>query len=187
PGVGGNLTTGDELLYAGRIQYDFWTPNGAPAYYTGSTTFGAVDVLSIGVAAQYQKDGSVSTTKVGDYTGWNIDALLEKKLGDSGAVTLEAAYYEYDTDGVITSEDGNAYLAGIGYIFSDKVGWGQFQPYFRYQKFEPDNNIETKQYDYGVNYVIDSFNAKVSATYSKTEVTATPDVDKFVVGLQLQF
>ncbi|MDX1915287.1 MAG: porin [Methylophilus sp.] len=187
PGAGGNLTTGDELLYAGRIQYDFWTPNGAPAYYTGSTTFGAVDVLSIGVAAQYQKDGSVSTTQVGDYTGWNIDALMEKKLGDSGAVTLEAAYYEYDTDGVITSEDGNAYLAGIGYIFSDKVGWGQFQPYFRYQKFEPDNNIETKQYDYGVNYVIDSFNAKVSATYSKTEVTATPDVDKFVVGLQLQF
>jgi hypothetical protein len=184
--IGTTPTSSDSLLYAGRVQYDFWTPNGAPAFYTGSTTFGTADVLSIGIAGQYQKDGAVSATEVGDYSGWNIDALMEKKIGDSGAVTLEGAYYKYDTDGVNTAEDGKAYLAGAAYIFNQKVGWGQFQPYFRYQKFDPDNNIETKQYDYGVNYIIDSFNAKVSATYSKTDITAASDTNKFVVGLQLQ-
>lgn len=184
--LGGNPpNSSDSLLYAGRLQYDFWEPNGAPAFYTGSTTFGTADVLSIGIAAQYQKDGAVGV-KVGDYTGWNIDALMEKKLG-VGAVTLEGAYYKYDTDGAIASEDGKAYLAGLAYIFNDKVGWGQFQPYFRYQKFDPDTNIQTKQYDYGVNYILDSFNAKLSATYSQKEVTAAADVDKFVVGVQLQF
>jgi hypothetical protein len=180
-------STSDGLLYAGRIQYDFWSPNGAPAFYTGSTTFGTADVLSIGIAAQYQKDGVVGTTKVGDYTGWNIDGLLEKKLG-SGAVTLEGAYYDYDTGGAIATEDGKAYLGSVAYIFNEKIGWGQFQPYVRYQNFNSDvRTADTKQYDFGLNYIIDSFNAKVSATYSKTDVTAAPDTNKFVVGLQLQF
>lgn len=180
-------STSDGLLYAGRIQYDFWEPNGAPAFYTGSTTFGTADVLSIGIAGQYQKDGVVGTASVGDYKAWNIDALLEKKIDGMGAVTAEGAYYDYDTDGAISSESGKAYLVGLGYIFQDKVGWGQIQPYFRYQKFDPDNNINTKQYDYGVNYVMDSFNAKLSATYTVTDKTAAKSIDKFIVGLQLQF
>ncbi|HEY3300923.1 MAG TPA: porin [Methylophilaceae bacterium] len=183
--------TSDDLLYAGRIQYDFWSPNGAPAFYTGSTTFGTADVLSVGLAFQYQKDGAVGTTKIGDYMGWNIDALLEKKIDGYGAVTAEAAYYDYDTDAAIASEDGQAYLAGLGYIFADKVGWGQFQPYFRYQKFErdvlPAVTQGKAQYDLGVNYVIDSFNAKVAATLSNTEMTAGSDVNKLIVGVQLQF
>lgn len=180
------VDSSDDLLYAGRLQYDFWTPNGAPAYYTGSTTFGTADVLSIGIAGQYQKDGAVDGLTTGDYTAWNIDALLEKKLGP-GAVTLEGAYYDYDTDGALPGEDGEAYLAGVAYIFNQKVGWGQIQPYFRYQEFTPDTDIDTKQYDYGVNYVMDSFNAKVSATYTKLEVDQADDTDKFMVGLQLQF
>lgn len=183
-------TTSDEPLYAGRVQYDFWEPNGAPAYYTGSTTFGAADVLSIGFAVQYQADGAVSPVAVGDYTAWNIDGLLEKKLG-SGAVTIEGAYYDYDTDAVNTSEDGQAYLISLAYIFNDKVGWGKFQPYVRYQKFDRDVNpvvaADESQYDIGLNYVIDSFNAKVAATYSNTEKTAGASIDKFIVGLQLQF
>lgn len=191
--------TSDDLLYAGRVQYDFWTPNGAPAFYTGSTTFGAVDVLSVGLAFQYQKSGVVGATQIGDYFGWNIDALLEKKIDSYGAVTAEAAYYDYNTDGVVAlntkgfrvAEDGKAYLAGLGFIFADKVGWGQFQPYFRYQKFDRDTAptlAEAKaQYDLGVNYIIDGFNAKVAATYSNTELTAGSDTNKFVVGVQLQF
>lgn len=191
--------TSDDLLYAGRVQYDFWSPNGAPAFYTGSTTFGTADVLSVGLAFQYQKNGVVGATGIGDYLGWNIDALLEKKIDGYGAVTAEGAYYDYDTDGVIAfdtkgsriAEGGKAYLAGLGYIFNDKVGWGQFQPYLRYQKFDRDTSTtvaEAKaQYDLGVNYIIDGFNAKVAATYSNVERETGSDVNKFIVGVQLQF
>ena len=75
----------------------------------------------------------------------------------------------------------------MGYIFDQKVGWGQFQPYVRYQKFTPDNDIDTKKYDLGVNYVIDGYNAQVSGFYSNTDVTGTSDVDAFTVALQVQF
>ena len=182
--VGTTPKTSDDLLYAARVQVDFWDPNGAPAYYTGSTNFGGAETLSIGFATQYQSNGAVSATQVGDYKAWNFDALLEKKVGP-GAVTLEGAYYNYDTSGVNLAEDGDAYLLGAAYIFNEKVGWGKFQPYVRYQNFQPDNNVDKIQYDLGVNYVIDGFNAKVSAEYSKTE--AATDTDKFIVGLQLQF
>lgn len=188
--VGTTPGTSDQPLVAARLQYDFWTPNGAPAFYTGSTTFGAADVLSVGVAAQYQKDGAVSATSTGDYTGWNLDGLMEKKVGP-GAVTAEGAYYKYDTDGVIKSEDGTAYLLGLGYIFNEVFGWGRFQPHVRYQKFDRDDNpvlaADKKQYDFGLNYVIDGFNAKLAATYSKVEQTTGKEVDKFIVGVQLQF
>ncbi len=182
--VGTTPASSDDLLYAARVQVDFWSPNGAPAYYTGSTNFGGAETLSIGFATQYQADGAVSATAVGDYKAWNVDALMEKKIG-SGSVTLEGAYYDYDTSGVNLAEDGNAYLLGAAYIFDQVVGWGKIQPYTRYQRFEPDTNIDTSQYDLGVNYVIDGFNAKVSGTYSKVE--AATDHEKFVVGLQLQF
>ncbi|HEY0905871.1 MAG TPA: porin [Methylophilus sp.] len=186
----GTPTGSDQLKYAGRLQYDFWTPNGAPAFYTGSTTFGTADVLSIGIAGQAQQNGAVSTTAMGDYKAWNVDFLMEKVIGSSGAVTLEGAYYKYDTDKVIAAYDGKAYLGGIGYIFADKVGWGQFQPYIRYQKYDYDVDVvkaAEKQMDYGLNYVIDGFNAKITAVYSKTDYVASKDVDKFIVGLQLQF
>ena len=42
-----------------------------------------------------------------------------------------------------------------------------------------------------MNYVIDGYNAQVSATYTNTKVSSpgvnSTDNDKFVVGLQLQF
>ncbi len=179
--------TSDDVLYAGRIQVDFWEPNGAPAFYTGSTTFGESDVLSVGLAAQFQKNGVYSSTAIGDYSAWNIDFLLEKKIQDMGAVTVEAAYYDYDTDKVLTAESGTAYLASLGYIFNNKIGWGKIQPYFRYQAFDADTNIDTRQYDYGINYVIDGFNAKLSAVYSVIDKSSAQSTDKFIIGAQLQF
>lgn len=194
----------DNLLYAGRLQYDFWDTALDPAYYTSSTYYGSKDVLSIGIAAMYQKDGVGTKAVKGDYRAWNIDALLEKKLDSGAAVTLEGSYYDYDTDdtadvapgfGGAGSTDnvgglsqGKAYLLGAAYLIPQAVGWGKFQPYVRYQKFENDlTNIDSKQYDYGVHYIIDGHNARVSATYTKNEADGAKDLDKFVVGLQLQF
>ena len=175
----------DSLMYAGRLQYDFW--DAEPGYYGTGNYLGGADILAIGVAGRYQKDGVLTVAGTGDYKSYNIDFLLEKKIAGSGAVSLEAAYYDYDTDAIIKSEQGKAYSAGAAFIFSQAIGWGRLQPYARYQKFKPDTNLDTRQIDVGVNYIIDGYNAQLSAVYSKTKVASSADSDKFVVALQLQY
>ncbi len=181
-------------LYAGRIAVNLWDPEPAPLYYTGSTYYGAADIFTVALVALSQKDGVGDSTTKDDYKAWNVDALLEKKL-ESGVVTLEGAYYKYDFSAAAAAVDvsggvtpGNAELFGAGYLLPTKMGWGKLQPYYRFQKFDADvSQVETKQSDYGLNYIINGSAAKVSATYTKNTQTATPDTNSFVVGLQLQF
>lgn len=192
------------LLYAGRVAYNFLDPEPDPAYYTSSTYFGAADVLTIAFAGMYQTDGVGTAKAKGDYTAWNFDALFEKKLGESGAVTLEGAYYQYDTgnvadvapnfggagasDNVGGLTQGQAYLFGAGYLFPGKLGWGMVQPFFRYQEFDADlTKTSERRYDMGVTYVIDGHNARITADYAINEKSAKAQTDSFLVGVQLQF
>lgn len=181
----GTRTGSDGLMYAGRVQVDFW--DAEPGYYGTGNYLGGKDILAIGIAGRSQKGGAYSTTKTGDYSSYSIDFLLEKKGVGPGALSIEAAGYRYDTSDVFLSEQGKAYSAGLGYIFDQKVGWGQFQPFARYQKFTPDSNIDTKKYDLGVNYIIDGYNAQIAGVYSNTKVTGANDVNAFSVALQVQF
>lgn len=193
----GVRTGSDGLMYAGRVQVDFW--DAEPGYYGTGNYLGAKDILAIGVAGRYQKGGSVGTSAApgaaittansttGDYSSYSVDFLLEKKDVGPGAVSLEAAYYDYDTDDVFLSEQGKAYSAAAGYIFNDKVGWGKFQPFLRWQKFQADSGTDTKQYDLGTAYIIDGYNAQVSGFYSNKEVTASKDINAINVAMQFQF
>lgn len=178
-------TGSDGLMYAGRLQMDFW--DAEPGYYGTGNYLGGKDILAIGIAGRAQKNGAYSALATGDYASYSIDFLLEKKGVGPGALSIEAAGYDYDTDDVYLMEQGRAYSAGVGYIFDQKVGWGQLQPFVRYQKFTPDNNVDTKKYDVGVNYIIDGYNAQISGVYSNTEVTGASDVDAFTVAMQFQF
>jgi len=178
-------TGSDGLMYAGRLQYDFW--DAEPGYYGTGNYLGSKDILAIGIAGRTQANGAYSALKTGDYKSYSVDFLLEKKGVGPGAISIEAAGYDYDTDDVFMSEQGKAYSAGLGYIFSKKVGWGQFQPFVRYQKFNPDDNIDTKKYDVGLNYIIDGYNTQVSSVYSNTKVTGKPDTNAFMITLQAQF
>ncbi len=201
------------LLYAGRLQMDFWDTALDPAYYTSSTYYGDKDVFSVGIASMYQKNGVGTASAKGDYLAWNIDALIEKKITNAGTLTLEGAYYDYDTnntsdntglnsgltDNVGGIKQGRSYLAGVAFLFPQPVAWGKLQPYFRFQKFDQDSTPAggnsapavmaaiSKQYDLGINYIIDGHNTRVSATYTRNQSSGTEDLDKFVVGLQLQF
>ena len=180
-----NRTGSDGLMYAGRLQYDFW--DAEPGYYGTGNYLGGKDILAIGLAGRAQKNGAYSTTATGDYSSYSVDFLLEKKGVGPGALSVEAAGYSYDTSDVFLSEQGKAYSAGLGYIFNQKVGWGQFQPFARYQKFSPDTNIDTKKYDLGVNYIIDGYNAQIAGVYSNTKVTGASDVNAINVAMQVQF
>jgi hypothetical protein len=180
----GTRSGSDDLMYAGRLQYDFWDKE--PGYYGTGNYLGAADILAIGIAGRTQGGGAYSTTQTGDYTSYSIDFLMEKKDVGPGAVSVEAAYYDYDTDGVFLSEEGKAYSAGLGYIFKEPVGWGKIQPIVRYQKFEPKTNVDITKYDLGAAYIIDGYNAQVSAFYSNKEVGSV-DVNAFEVKTQFQF
>lgn len=179
------LGADDKLMYAGRVQVALWDPE--PGYYGTGNYFGAKDILTIGIAGRQKSDGAISLTQVGDYTSYNIDFLLEKKNVGPGTVSLEAAYYDYDTDKVFLAEEGDAYYVGAGYLFDTPVGWGKFMPFARYQEFDADNNIKTERMDFGVNYVIAPYNALISAEYQKTEVTGASDTDAILISLQMQF
>lgn len=179
------LKPADDLMYAARLQYDFW--DAEPGYYGTGNYLGAKDILAIGIAGRTQGDGAVSTTAKGGYSSYNVDFLMEKKIEGSGASSLEAAYYDYKTGDVFLSEQGKAFSAAGGYIFNNKVGSGKLQPFVRYQKFDADTKVSSKQYDLGVNYIIESYNAQISGTYSNNQTTALADVNTFKVSMQFQY
>jgi hypothetical protein len=200
--VAGASSESGNLLYAGRVAVNLWEPELAPAYYTGSTYYGAANIFTIGLVYQMQSDGAGTAADKGDFSGYNIDMLFETKDTGSGSVTLEGAYYHYDTDDVVDNPtnpggdfnvggltQGDAYLLGAAYLFPQQVGMGKFQPYARYQSFEtdlPGDDTEITRYDLGVNYVIAGPNAKISLAYFSED----DDVDDFngvTIGVQLQF
>ena len=72
------------------------------------------------------------------------------------------------------------------------VGWGQFQPYVRWQRYERTlSNTTNKALDIGVNYVIKGPNAKISVMYTKFEDDRLPasikKTEQFLIGAQLQY
>lgn len=179
-----HVDAGDSLMYAGRLQLDLWDPE--PGYYGTGNYLGDKDILAFGVAARTQKDGVLTAARSGDYLGYNVDFLLEKKL-PGGAVGVEAAWYRYDTGNVVRSEQGDAWSTGLSWVFGQAIGVGKLQPYVRLQKFAADTGVDQRQDDVGVNYIISGYNAQVGAVYSRTRVTGQASNSKFVVALQAQY
>ncbi len=188
-GKTGGSNQGDSLLYSGRLTYNFWDPEPS-IYYNSSTYYGAMDVLAVGLVGMFQEDGAGTSASQGDFLGWNVDLLMEKKLGNGGVATLEAAYYKYDLEDTSDSAlvQGDSYFVTVAYLFSKKTGWGQFQPFSRLQSFDrAESNITGSRgtrdrYDVGLNYIISGHNARISLFYANED----PGVDIFKIGFQLQ-
>jgi hypothetical protein len=195
---------GDNPLFAGRVVYNFWDVEDNPGYYESSTYYGAANILTIGVAGQSQKDGVGTLLQHGDYQAWNIDGLMERKVLKGGAVTLEGAYYHYDTGGVADVAtnfggagsmanvggiaQGHAYLISGGFLIPTVVGIGKFQPVVRYQEADATlTHVTTKTTDASLNYIIKGHNARVSIDYAHTSVTNAQEHDAVTAGVQLQF
>ena len=195
-----NPDENDNFQHGFRATYNFWAPE--PGYYTTSAYYGAKDVLAVAFVARYEEDGAgtgLTNTTQGDYFGWSVDVLMEKKLSSGAVVNLEASYYDTDTDdiddGSITQ--GNAYRMLASYMLPNKVGWGKFQPYLRYQHSSQDQcagancggtDFGTRGImEGGLNYIIDGHNAKIMSSYisDKQSSNAEP-VHRFILGMQFQ-
>ena len=183
----GGSNQSDSLLYAARLNYNFW--DAEPGYYNNSTYFGEKEILAIGVAAMNQSDGAGTIGARGDYTGWNVDALMEKKLGGD-MLSVEGAYYNYDLDNVADASlaQSSGYFLRVGYLFGAKLGIGRLMPNLRFQSLDLDGTSETRdRYDAELVYVIDGHNARASILYAKDNRGSAPDRDLVKLGIQLGF
>ena len=187
-----NPDQADNLLQAARVTYNFWDPE--PGFYTTSSYYGAKDVLAVAFVYQHEPDGAGTATTVGDFTGWNVDVLMEKKLQNGGVVNLEGAYYDYDlddkTDASLTQGEG--YLLLGSYLIPKQIGWGKVQPYVRYQHFARDtltgDGGNLTRTEGGFNYIIDGQNAKIRVLYfsdQRVSNAATTDTLKLAWQFQL--
>ena len=192
-GQTGGPNQSDSLLYAGRLVLNLWDPE--PGYYNSSTYYGDKNVLAVGLTAMTQSDAVGTATTPGDFNGWSLDVLAERKLGGAGVGTLEGAYYDYSSDNgtlpAVTGADGNGYFILASYLLPQKLGVGQLQPVVRYQSFETDGaNVARTRTDVGLNYIINGHNARISALFfnENDDSTSATKVDGtgFKLGLQFQ-
>lgn len=179
-GLRGGANIDDNLLYAQRFAYNFWDVEKNPGYYTSGTYYGkGGDILTVGVSNQYQEDGAGIAADAGNFRGTSVDVLLEKVLGNSGVVTVNGEYKNYGISSGFSQAtrdalpantgfamfEGNAYDVSGMYLFPQKIGIGQIQPYVRYVNVAPNGSSNRNSYEGGVNYIIDGHNARVSLSW----------------------
>ncbi len=184
--------TSDHLLWAGRVSYNFWNVEQNPGYYTSSTYYGSQgDILTFALAGQYHANGVGTATDQSDFRGYSADLLMEKVLANKGVLTLEGEYKVFETgltsaleektrddNGMPTTNDatcfclfdGNSWTATGLYLFPEKIGIGQFQPYVRFTEIRPRLSTYRNEYEIGTNYIIDGHNASISLFYQYGDI-----------------
>lgn len=203
-GLQGFSNQDDELLYATRLAYNFLAMEDNPAYYTSSTYYGGLgNVLTLGVSAQSQEDGTGNTVERGDFSGYTIDLLSETVLGGGGVITIEGEYKEFDADFTLASTpvpvagddcfclfDGESWFATAAFLFPAAVGPGKFQPYVRYVENDPSDDADSDLTEVGLNYVISGHNVRLNLNYGTGDANisgyAGDDVDSYSFGVQIQ-
>jgi len=181
----GKTADGDtHVIASARVQIDFWDPE--DGYYLNGTYYGDKNLLAIGGATQVQ-NGRTATS---------VDFLLEKKVMNGGAFTIESEYANYNGLGGYDfnyGKDQGAYgLAS--FLFPKKVGVGQFQLLGKYAKasfthglgpLHPSYDQKTTEFD--LSYIIKQFNARVMAFGENLHFNGQrSDFWQAGIGLQIQ-
>jgi hypothetical protein len=172
----------DNLMYAGRVAYNFLSVEKNPGYYTSGTYYGtAGDIFTVAFSFQYQEDGTGSLLNSGDYRALMTDVIYEKVLPNKGVLTFNGEYKNFDSDYNVAAFadpdcfcqfDGDAFSVVGLYMFPQMVGIGKFQPYVRYSEINPDNSADRDEIEGGVNYIIDGHNARVSLFYQHGDIAS---------------
>jgi hypothetical protein len=150
------------IIWAGRVQIDFWDPE--DGYYLNRTYYGDKNLLAIGGATQVQ-DG---------HTGTTADFLLERKVGNGGAFTIESEYSDYNRLGgynILYAKSQGAYILGA-YMFPKPLAMagkfaGKFQILGKFARADftrgTTANYRQNTAEYNLNYIIKPFNAMIQA------------------------
>jgi hypothetical protein len=180
---GGSATGKPQVLAAARVQVDFW--DAEDGYYLNGTYYGDKNLLAIGGATQYQ-DGRTGTT---------VDFLLEKKVLNGGAFTLESEYSDYNRLGGYDAGYAKSQgVYGLGSFLFPKVVPigklnGKFEILGKYAKAEFTHgtlpNYDQKTTEVNFNYVIKQFKARV-ITFFESQRFNRVQTDTWQAGLGLQ-
>jgi len=174
-GVGPNQA--NNTMWVGRFTWNLLNPENNPGYYTSGTYYGkAGDILAFAFSAQYQKDGAGSFSHRANFLGLNGDVLFEKVLPNNlGVFTFNGEYKQFyaNYDPIAARAEGGCFCMFDGkswnvtglYLFPQKIGIGQFQPYGKFTSIQPNNSTNRNEIEGGVNYIIDGHNARISAFY----------------------
>ncbi|HKC60657.1 MAG TPA: hypothetical protein VKB92_11275 [Myxococcales bacterium] len=186
----GSNTPASQLLYAGRLVYNFLDPE--PGYYNSSTYYGRKNVLALGGAVQYQQLGAA--TQIGidstgapvfarnDLLGFNFDLLFERRLPWADTLTLEGAYYNFNK-----GAQGWSWYALASYLFAPKVVFGQVQPMVRWQQLTPTAGGDpTRVLDGGLNYIIDGHNTRLAFVIQHRDPPTAASTTSYQLGVQIQ-
>ncbi|MBX9605286.1 MAG: hypothetical protein K2Y51_03635 [Gammaproteobacteria bacterium] len=196
----------DNLLYAGRVAYNFLSVEKNPGYYTSGTYYGTGgDILTLGIVAQYQEDGSGSFLNPGDHLNVSVDLLFEKILPNKGVFTFNGEYKNFNSDydsaafadpDCFCTFDGQSYSVAALYMFPDQVFVGKVQPYVRWTDIMADDSADRDEFEAGINYIIDGHNARASLFYQHGDIitkglnysptAAGAEVDAIRLAVQLQ-
>jgi hypothetical protein len=185
----------DNLRFVGRISVSLFDPE--TGWFNKGTYLGKKRVLSLGGGADYQKD-LIYGTRQDDYSAWTIDAFYDQPIGNHGAFTFEGAYIDID-NGVnaisdtqfASGDDGSIASLKAGYLFLDKIGPGQFQPFAHWQYINVDETGKdgTNVYGFGLNYFIKGQANKLTLDFThvdqKEEILNQDIQDRFIVTFQI--
>lgn len=187
----------NDVMVAARLQVNFW--DFEPGYYLSGTYYGEKDILALAVAAN----------AVDSKTTTNVDFLMEKKVGDGGAFTLEGEYIVYDQlggyplpapngDPSVTTALAGGYTEGdswyllSSYLLPAPIGPGKLQLLGKYgtttyeAALASGADLEQDTLEANLNYIIKSYNARVSLFYLDKSYSADAVADTQAVGLGVQ-
>jgi hypothetical protein len=191
----GSSVDGDKnVLWAGRLQFDFWDPENG--YYLNSTYYGDKNLIAIAVASQAQADATGSATA----SATTVDFLLEKKVLNGGAFTVESEFSDYNGLGGYYSGYGNSSgTYGLVSFLEPKVaGIGKFEFLGKYAIAEATHGAfivdehgarfqsfrqDTTEVD--VDYIIKQFDARLMSFYRDTRFNDV-NLDSWAAGIGLQ-
>jgi hypothetical protein len=185
---GATATSSSSVLWAARAQLDFWDPESG--YYLNGTYYGDKNLLAIGGATQVQ----------GYRTATTVDFLLERKVLNGGAFTIESEYSRYNRLGGYNGNYGKS-QGGYGlvsFLFPKPIGIGKIQAVGKFAIAEftdgipiptpaanPSYRQNTTEVDLG--YIMKQFDARLYAFGRNTTFNGVqiPSWDAGL-GLQLQ-
>lgn len=179
----------DTALAAARVMLDFWDKE--PGYLLRSSSYGTSNVLALALAGQSENGRSA----------WDVDGLLDRKLGSAGVVTSEFEYQQ-DSGLTVSAPSHGAYLM-TSYLLPWRLGVGQLQPLLKYslKRFDaiptaPAYTLRTLEAN--LSYIINGSDALVGLYYLRQHdvlltllsaplASRTQFLDPQELGLKVQF
>jgi hypothetical protein len=174
------------IIWAARAQFDFWDPENG--YYLNGTYYGDKNLLALGGATEVQNYKTAST----------VDFLMERKVMNGGAFTVEAEYSRYNRLGGYNGDYGKS-EGGYGLVsilLPKEIGVGKFQALGKFAVAEftdgigapltnPSYRQKTTEVDLG--YIMKQFDARVYAFGKVTDFNNAVMKDFWDAGVGLQF